>query len=95
MYNRNQVSLWGTKTKVQFWYQYRSRFVFLMFSPFQGNKSFYKLENDQILKNNLKLFNIWQKFGFGGPFMIEKILYSIVNQIPPLKCGFSIGYGIG
>ena len=34
-----------------------------------------------------------RKFGFRGPFMMEKIPQAISNQILPLKCGF--GYGIG
>ena len=36
-----------------------------------------------------------RKFGFMGPFMIEKNPHAIGNQILPLKCSFSIGYGIG
>ena len=34
-----------------------------------------------------------RKFGFKGPFMIEKIPHAIGNQILPLKCSFGIGYG--
>ena len=36
-----------------------------------------------------------RKFGFRGPFMMEKIPHAIGNQILPLKCSFGIGYGIG
>ena len=36
-----------------------------------------------------------RKFGFRGPFLMEKILYAIGNQILPLKWGLGIGYGIG
>ena len=35
------------------------------------------------------------KFGFRGPFRMEKIPHAISNLILPLKCGFNIGYGIG
>ena len=34
-----------------------------------------------------------RKFGFRGPFTMEKI--PIGNQIIPLKCSFGIVYGIG
>ena len=60
MYDQNQVSVSGTETKVQFWYQYWSqnfsfrnfffhkRFlknqIFVMFSHFLGNTDFYKLQ---------------------------------------------------
>ena len=38
----------------------------------------------------------WRKFGFSGPFIIEKnISWYIGNLILPLKCSFSIGYSIG
>ena len=36
-----------------------------------------------------------RKFGFMGLFMMGKIPHAIGNWILPLKCGFSIGYGIG
>ena len=36
-----------------------------------------------------------RKFGFRGPFMMEKTPHAIGNQILTLKCGFGIGYGIG
>ena len=35
-----------------------------------------------------------RKFGFRGPFMMEKNPHAIGNQILPLKCRFGIGYGI-
>ena len=36
-----------------------------------------------------------RKFGFKGPFMMEKVPHAMGNQILPLKCGFGLGYGIG
>ena len=52
VYDRNQVSVWGTETKVHFQYWYRSRIFFSEtetsdFSMFQtsfGDISFYKLQ---------------------------------------------------
>jgi hypothetical protein len=88
VYNRNQVSVSGTETKVQFWYQYRSRNFFqtnsnfLMFYSLLGGYKFLKAWNwTQIFKNNLKIL------------MMKKIPHTIVNQIFSLKCG--IGYSIG
>ena len=36
-----------------------------------------------------------RKFGFKGPFMMEKIPHAIGNQILSLKCSFGIVYSIG
>ena len=36
-----------------------------------------------------------RKFGFKGPFMMEKIPHAIGNYILPLICSFGIGCGIG
>ena len=35
-----------------------------------------------------------RKFGFRGPFMMEKTPHAISNQILPLECSFGIGYNI-
>ena len=88
MCDRNQVSVSGTETKVQFWYQYwsqkfffrnRNSFfqhfkTFLMFFCFLGGYKFLKAWNwTQIFKNNLKILNIWQPIWFKGFFYDWKI----------------------
>ena len=93
--DRTHVSVSGTETKVQFWYQYWSqnfsfrnfffhkRFlknqIFVMFSHFLGNTDFYKLQK--------KI----KKFGFMSPLKME----NIGNLNFTLKIGLGISYGIG
>ena len=73
VYDRNQDSLSGTETKVQFRYRYWSRNFIQFLEPnkkrkkrkknphFLGNTIFEKPEIEQIYKNNLKVFNSWQQ----------------------------------
>ena len=84
--DRNQVSVSGAKTKVQFWYRYQSRFFFLKpkffsskffkyshFFWFLWRYKFLKAWNwTQIFKINLKIFNIWQQIWFKGAFYVWK-----------------------
>ena len=64
VWDRNSVSVLGTETKVQFQYRFRKFFwlqlklffhFFFIFSHFLGE---YK---NLILKNNLKVCNVWKK----------------------------------
>ena len=81
--NQNQGSVSRMETKVQFWYPQRSQnfffktktfffkkfqFLFNISHDFPLYTRFYKLEKNQVLKNNLKIFNIWQQIWFFGPF---------------------------
>ena len=93
VYDRNQGSVSGTETKVQFRYRSRNFFfqknflknqIFVMFSHFLVWYRFYKVEK------NLEIFSIWH-YQFRGALMMEKIC----NCFFPLKSGFGIGYSIG
>ena len=49
-----------------------------MFSHFL---SFYKLEKNQVFKNNVKYLIFGCKFGFWGPFMMEKIPMQYIGYV--------------
>ena len=46
--------------------------IFLIFSHFFLEYKFISFKINQILKNDLKVSNFQRKFGFKGPFMMEK-----------------------
>ena len=72
----NQVSVSETKTKVQFWYQYQSRFFYQNFffqfkrknhvSHFWGDRSFYKLKKPTCSKLICKYLKFGNNFCFGA-----------------------------
>ena len=77
VYDRNQVLVSETETKVSFGYWHRGLNFFVDFFPYLGGGyEFWKAWDwTQIYKSSLKIFDIWPQIG--GPVMMKEIPHTI------------------